>query len=223
MPKLDHGEIGCALEAGAQGIIVPHVERADQARAVVDAARFAPLGNRSFVATRVHTLFRPGNAAKMMPLLNTETLIIAVIESAVALQNLQEIAAVPGLDVLLVGTNDLSNSMGLHRQLDHPKVIAACERVSAICQAHGKHLGVGGLVSRPDLARDVITRLGATYATAGSDAAFLRGGSTAACTAFRQGGVAPEEVFHWIRFKSAKCVPIPAFPNGRVILGFRTA
>ena len=185
VPNLDPGEIGRALEAGAQGIIVPHVETADQARAVVEAARFPPFGNRSFVATSVHTLFRPGKAAEMMPLLNAEILIIAVIESAEALKNVDEIAAVPGLDVLLVGTNDLSNSMGLYGQLDHPKVIEAYDRVSAACKAHGKHLGVGGLVSRPDLARSLIGRLGATYATAGSDAAFLLNGSTAACTAFR--------------------------------------
>ncbi len=102
-----------------------------------------------------------------------------------ALENVEAIAAVPRLDVLLVVTNDLSNSMGLFGQLDHPHVIAGYERVAAACKAHGKHLGVGGLVSRPDLARSLFIRLGATYATAGSDAAFLLNGSTAACMAFR--------------------------------------
>lgn len=187
VPSLEPGEIGRALEAGAQGIIVPHIETADQARAAVDAALFPPMGNRSFVATSVHTLFQPGKAAEMMPRLNAETLVMGVIESVRALENVDEIAAVPGLDVLLVGTNDLSNSMGLFGQLDHPRVIEAYETVAAACKAHGKHLGVGGLVSRPDLARTLIARLGATYATAGSDAAFLLNGSTAACTAFRQG------------------------------------
>jgi 2-keto-3-deoxy-L-rhamnonate aldolase RhmA len=123
----------------------------------------------------------------MMPRLNAEILIIGVIESVAALENVKEIAALPGLDVLLVGTNDRSNSMGLFGQLDHPQVLAAYERDAAACRAHGKHLGIGGLVSRPDLARDLVTRLGATYATAGSDAAFLLNGSTAACRAFRKG------------------------------------
>lgn len=186
VPGLDAGDISRALEAGAQGIIVPHMESAEEARIAVDAALFPPLGSRSFVATSVHTLFRPGKAAEMMPRLNAEILIIGVIKSLKALENVEEIAAVPGLDVLLVGTNDLSNSMGLFGQLDDPQVIAAYERVAAACKAHGKHLGVGGLVSRPDLARSLITRLGATYATAGSDAAFLLNGSTSASSAFRQ-------------------------------------
>ncbi len=64
-------------------------------------------------------------------------------------------------------------------------MIAGYERVAAACKAHAKHLGSGGLVTRPDLARSLMIRLGATYATAGSDAAFLLNGSTAACTAFR--------------------------------------
>jgi 2-keto-3-deoxy-L-rhamnonate aldolase RhmA len=164
---------------------VAHLETAEQARIAVDAALFPPLGSRSFVATSVQTLFRPGKAAEMMPRLNAEILIIGVIESVAALENVEAIAAVPGLDVLLVGTNNLSNSMGLFGQLDHALALAAYARVAAACKAQDKHLGVGGLAWRPDIARSLITWLGATYATAGSDAAFLLNGSTAACMAFR--------------------------------------
>jgi 2-keto-3-deoxy-L-rhamnonate aldolase RhmA len=119
-----------------------------------------------------------------MQKINEETLVVGMIESVIAVENAEDIASVKGLDMLLVGTNDLCNSLGVPGQLDHPSVREAYEHVAAGCRAKGKHLGVGGLNSRPDIAREMIA-LGAKYVSAGSDTGFLMSAATAAVKAFR--------------------------------------
>ena len=184
VPSLDPAGIGRTLEAGAQGVIVPHLETRVEAEALVQAAKFPPMGNRSLLGPNPHTLFRVGPAAETMQAMNDATLVVGMIESVQAVENADEIAAVAGLDMLLVGTNDLCNSLGLPGQLDHPSVLQAYEKVAAACQKHGKRLGVGGLNSRPEIARQMIA-LGASYVSAGSDTGFLMAAATATAKAFR--------------------------------------
>lgn len=178
VPGHDGATISRTLECGAQGVIVPHLETADQARAVVQAACFPPIGNRSLLGPNPHTLFRTGPAAQVMEAMNKAVLVVAMIESVTAVDNADEIAAVPGMDMLLVGTNDLCNALGVPGQLDHPQVLDSYKRVAAACHRHGKHLGVGGLNSRPDLARKMID-LGGRYVSTGSDTGFLMAAATA--------------------------------------------
>lgn len=184
VPGHDQSEIGRCLEAGAQGVIVPHVDTPEQARSIVEAARFAPLGNRSLLATNAHTLFRGGPAAEVMAHINEATVVVVMIESQEGLARVEEIAAVEGVDMLLVGANDLCNSLGCPGQLDHPAIREAYEQVAAACRKFGKYLGVGGLNSRPELAKQMIA-LGAGYVSAGSDTGFLMGAGTAAAASFR--------------------------------------
>jgi 2-keto-3-deoxy-L-rhamnonate aldolase RhmA len=184
VPALDHAEIGRTLEAGAQGVIVPHLETRADAERLVQAAKFPPQGNRSLLGPNPHTLFRVGPAAETMQAMNAATLVVGMIESVTAVGNADEIAAVPGMDMLLIGTNDLCNSLGVPGALDHPGVRQAFETVAAACRRHGKHFGVGGLNARPDLAREMIA-LGASYVSAGSDTGFLMSAATATAKAFR--------------------------------------
>ena len=79
---------------------------------------------------------------------------------------------------MLIGTNDLCNEMGITGQFDHPNVRDAFLRTIAACRKHGKHVGVGGLASRPDLMAEYV-RLGARYVSTGTDLAFLLGAATA--------------------------------------------
>ena len=183
VPGLNASEISRALETGAQGIIVPHLENRAQAQEVVQAAKFPPIGDRSLLGINPHTLFRTGSAVDVMRGLNAATLVVGMIESVTAVENAADIASVAGLDMLLVGTNDLCNSLGVPGELEHPRVREAYEHVAAACRAQGKHLGVGGLNSRPDFAKEMI-RLGARYVSAGSDAGFLMNAATAAAKAF---------------------------------------
>jgi 2-keto-3-deoxy-L-rhamnonate aldolase RhmA len=184
VPGHDPAMISRTLEAGAQGIIIPHLDTKAEAEAVVRAAKLPPLGNRSLLGLNPHTLFRVGPAAETMRQMNEATLVVAMIESVTALENAEEIASVVGMDMLLVGTNDLCNSLGIPGQLDHPSVREAYAKVAAACAKHGKHLGVGGLNSRPDVAKEMIA-LGGRYVSAGSDAGFLMAAATATAATYR--------------------------------------
>ncbi len=178
-----HAEIARALECGAMGVIVPGVETPEHARSVVAAAKFPPLGERSIAPHLPHLFFRAAPATEVMPALNEATLVISMMESLAALDAVEEIAAVEGLDMILVGAHDLCNAMGLPGQHDHPKVRAAFERVAKACRETDTFFGVGGLGSRPELAKEMIA-LGARYATAGADITFLVQAATANAKSF---------------------------------------
>ncbi|WP_218927421.1 HpcH/HpaI aldolase family protein [Paracoccus pantotrophus] len=187
VPGLDPAQISRTLETGAQGIIIPHMETRADAEKVVEAAKFPPLGNRSLLGINPHTLFKGGPAAEIMEKMNRETLVAGMIESMTAVENADEIAAVEGIDMLLVGTNDLCNSLGVPGQHDHAGVREAYAHVAATCRRHGKFLGVGGLNSRPEIAKEMIG-LGAHYVSAGSDTGFLMSAATATAQLYRDKG-----------------------------------
>jgi 2-keto-3-deoxy-L-rhamnonate aldolase RhmA len=184
VPGKDKGFIARTLETGAQGVIVPHVESRSEAETVVEAARFPPRGDRSLLAANAHTLFRGGPAAEVMRAMDEATLVCGMIESVSAVEKADDIASVDGLDMLLVGANDLCNSLRLPGQLDHPSLREAYRHVADVCRARSKHLGVGGLNSRPDVASEMIA-MGGRYVSAGSDTSFLITAGRAAAQAFR--------------------------------------
>ena len=172
VPSTDPEHVAAALNGGALGVIAPHVRSAADARRVVAAAKFAPLGDRSAGGPVAQLHFRPFPASQADPALNDATMVIAMMETVEALEHVEEIAAVDGVDMLLVGTNDLTAEMGIPGQYDHPQVRAAYARTIAACRKHGKHVGVGGLASRPDLTAEFV-KLGARYVSTGTDLGFL--------------------------------------------------
>ena len=167
-----------SLETGALGVIAPHIRSAEEAREVVKAAKFAPLGERSNAGGLPHLHFRSFPAAEANAALNDATMVIVQFESAAALERTDEIIAVDGVDMVLIGLNDLLSDWGLTGQYDHPRVREVYAGVIAACRKRGKHCGVGGLATRPDLAAEFV-RMGARYVSTGTDLAFL----LAACTA----------------------------------------
>jgi 2-keto-3-deoxy-L-rhamnonate aldolase RhmA len=175
--------INRALDCGATGIIVPHVESAEDAKKVVNAAKFTPIGHRSIMPCLPQLLFKDMPSKKAMEIVNEATMVILMVESLDALDRVEEIAAVKGVDMLLVGANDLANEMGFPGQLDHPSVTEAIKRVAAACRSAGIHFGVGGLGGRPDLAKEMIA-LGARYATAGADITFFSQAASAQAKKF---------------------------------------
>jgi len=170
--------ISRVLEGGALGIIAPHVRSAAEARAVVRAAKFAPLGERSNAGGLPHLHFRSFPAPEAYAALNAATMVIVQFESAAALDKTEEIVAVDGVDMVLVGLNDLLADWGIPGEYDHRRVREAYARTIAACRKQGKHCGVGGLATRPDLVADFV-RMGARYVSTGTDLAFL----LSACTA----------------------------------------
>jgi 2-keto-3-deoxy-L-rhamnonate aldolase RhmA len=164
--------ISRALDGGAQGVIMPDVDDAAQAHAIVEHGRFAPLGRRSVMGPTPALGYRALPPGEINQTLNTETLIVAMLESPQGVANADEIAAVPGVDVLLIGSNDLCTRLGIPGQLRHPKLREAFEAAAKACSRHGKTLGVGGIRGDLELQRDLV-QLGARFIIAGSDTGYL--------------------------------------------------
>lgn len=178
VPALTPEWVGRVLDGGALGIIAPHVHTAAEARRVVEMARFPPLGTRGASGNLPQFGFRPWPAGLANPVLQEATMVIPMVETREALEHVEEIAAVEGVDMLLVGSNDLTAELGIPGAYDHPLLREAYRRVIAAARQHGKHVGVGGLASRPDLAAEFV-KMGARYVSTGTDLGFLLGTCTA--------------------------------------------
>jgi 2-keto-3-deoxy-L-rhamnonate aldolase RhmA len=144
VPATQYHLLSGPLDAGAMGLMIPMVESEEQARIIADSTKYPPVGKRGAAFGVSHDDFglEPGTNAEKMTRANEEGLIIAQIETAAGVENCERIAAVPGIDVLWIGHNDLSNSMGIPGQFDHPDFLAAVERVLAACREHGKAAGM---------------------------------------------------------------------------------
>jgi 2-keto-3-deoxy-L-rhamnonate aldolase RhmA len=170
VPENDSAAALRMLDNGALGIVMPDVTTAEDARRAVAACRFPPVGRRGAFGNWAHFGYRPVPADEARRALDEATLLVAMIESRAALENVEAIAAVPGVDVLHVGTNDLSTDLGHPGELVHPEVLDAIERVARACRAHGKHAGVGGLTGG-DIAKALAPAIerGARFVTAASE------------------------------------------------------
>ena len=160
------------LDGGAMGVIAPHVRSAEDAKHIVDLAKFPPFGERGAGGALPQYQYRSFPADEVNAAMNDATMVVVMMEAISALENVEGIAAVPGVDMLFVGTNDLCNEMGITGQFDHPKVRDAFMRTIAACREHGKYVGIGGLASRPDLITEFV-EAGARYVSTGTDLAFL--------------------------------------------------
>jgi 2-keto-3-deoxy-L-rhamnonate aldolase RhmA len=154
--------IGRLLDGGAMGIVAPHVSTAEQARAIVEATKFPPIGHRSCSPMYPQTNFKPLPIPLACRLLNEETLVVTMIETPEGVANAHEIAAVPGVDVLVIGTNDLCNEMGIPEEHLHPKIQAAYKAVGAACKSNKKFLGMGGIKDDTKVMQKYL-RMGARY------------------------------------------------------------
>lgn len=171
VPGAEHWHASRILDNGAQGIVMPHVDSAQEAERVVNACRFPPLGHRSMGGGLPQVGFASMPVAEMARVVNEETMVVVMIESPRAVANCEEIAAVPGVDALLVGTNDLCFEMGIAGQFDDPRVGEAYRRVVAACRKHGKFAGMGGLYTPELIERHVA--MGVQLVLSGSDFSLL--------------------------------------------------
>jgi 4-hydroxy-2-oxoheptanedioate aldolase len=165
-----------ALDNGALGLVIPHVDTPEQARALVDAFRFAPMGHRSTGGSNAQFGYRPPAAAEAQKTLNASILIIPMIETPQAVDNAEAIAAIDGIDALLIGTNDLSLEMGISGQVGHERIKAAYATVAAACQRYGKVLGMGGVYDQELASRYI--GMGARLVLGANDHALLLNAAT---------------------------------------------
>jgi 2-keto-3-deoxy-L-rhamnonate aldolase RhmA len=164
-------DVSLLLDNGVTGIVFPDVESAADARLAVETARFKPLGRRSVGGAYAQFDFKSIPTAELMARLNEATLVVCMIETVAGLENTEAIAAVPGIDVLHVGSNDLLADMGKPGQFDCPEIVAAQARVIAAARANGIFAGCGG---NRDVARQAAAiRAGAQFVTTQTDIAFM--------------------------------------------------
>jgi 4-hydroxy-2-oxoheptanedioate aldolase len=169
--------IARALDGGALGIVAPHIRSAEEARTVVAAAKFPPIGRRGVSGQLPHLQFRSFPAAEARRSLNDATMVIVQFETADAVEQAEAIVAVEGVDMVLIGANDLTADLGIPGQFEHEKVRTAFARTIAACRKHRKHVGVGGLARHPKLVAEFV-RMGARYVSTGTDLGFLLGAAT---------------------------------------------
>ena len=148
------------------GLSFPHVDTAKQARHIADVFRYPPQGHRSWGGPLAVYGDEPPAVAEAQAAINGEILTVVMIESPEAVENAEHIAAVDGIDVLLIGSFDLTSALGVAGQMDM-KLIDAYAEVCSACRKHGKVLGMGGINGDEDARRYV--GMGARFITTGSD------------------------------------------------------
>jgi 2-keto-3-deoxy-L-rhamnonate aldolase RhmA len=157
VPAGDYHFIARALDIGAMGIMVPMVETAEQARAIVDCTRYPPKGRRGAAFNvAAHDDYSGGAETDKIAQANARTMVIALVETARGIENVQAIAAVEGVDVVWLGHYDLTNFLGIPGEFDNPKFHEAVDRLVEACQAHGKTPGF--LAGNDKWARDFRAR-----------------------------------------------------------------
>src|SRR5687767_7554398 len=174
---LEHWHASRMLDNGAQGIVFPHIDDAQEARRVADACRYPPTGKRSMGGGLPQLGFAPLAVGEQARIANEETLVVVMIESPQGVANAEEIAATPGVDALLIGTNDLCFEMGIPGQFNDPRVAEAYRKVIAACRRHGKFPGMGGLYTPELLERHI--GMGVQLILSGSDFSLLMQAATA--------------------------------------------
>lgn len=182
IPGPDEAWIKKVLDAGASGIIVPQINSAQQARDVINYAKYPPQGKRGVGLGRAHKYGR--EFAPYLQNANQETVIVLQAESQHALDNIEAIATVEGVDAVLIGPYDLSASLGHTGEVAHAIVQAAIQKISQVCQSHNTRLGIFGVC-----AADVVPykQLGFTLLTVGVDSLFIEASASSALADLRAG------------------------------------
>lgn len=159
-----------AMDAGAHGVIVPMVNNKDDAMKAVKAVKYPPLGMRGVGLARAQ-----GYGLKFeqyIKVANKNSVVIALIEHIKAIENLEEIISTPGIDGTLIGPYDLSGSLGIPGQFDHPKLMQAIKRYELVCQKLKKPMGFHSVPTEPQRVNQYIKK-GYAFLAVGLDTLYL--------------------------------------------------
>jgi 2-dehydro-3-deoxyglucarate aldolase/4-hydroxy-2-oxoheptanedioate aldolase len=142
VPATQYHFISRLLDSGAMGVMVPMVETAEQAELIVSCTRYPPAGIRGAAfGVAAHDDFEGGAVTDKIAAAHARTLVIALVETAKGIENVDAIAAVPGIDVVWLGHFDLTNFMGIPAEFENPRYLAAVDKLLAACKRHGKTPG----------------------------------------------------------------------------------
>jgi 2-keto-3-deoxy-L-rhamnonate aldolase RhmA len=170
------------LDRGVYGVLVPLVNTVDDARAAVAACKYPPEGMRGVAGTRVSGF--GSTLPDYFERWNSQVVVGVQIETTAALANVEQIAAVPGIDILFIGPNDLSASLGVFRKFDHPDFVKAVDRIVKAAKTHGK--APGYMCFGADEVLQKIDQ-GFQFLAAGSDARLLAGAMGSTYQKIREG------------------------------------
>jgi 2-keto-3-deoxy-L-rhamnonate aldolase RhmA len=175
VPGKEHFHASRLLDAGAQGIVVPHVDTIEEAKRAVAYCKYPPVGHRSVMGVLPQFGYRSLPVAESTPIANAETMVVIMLETPEAIAKVDEFAAVPGIDSILIGTNDLCAEMGIPGQFSDPRIEDAYRKVIAACRNNNIHPGMGG-VYEPRLMEKYIG-MGMRFILSGGDLGFLMTGA----------------------------------------------
>lgn len=142
IPEIRRETILKPLDSGAAGLLVPQVNTVEQAKEIMMHAKYPPAGNRGVALRRAHSLYRKVNPPEYLQQANEETFIAVQAETPLAIENLEAIVSVSAADAVFVGPFDLSVSLGIPGEMDHPREVEAIDRVVEICRNHGIVSGI---------------------------------------------------------------------------------
>ena len=137
VPYAEYFLMSRALDAGAEGLMIPRVESRDQVLKIIDSTKYPPEGNRGAAFGIAHDDYSVVDIGESAKSANEETLIIVQTETAKGVENVEEIISVEGIDVAFIGQCDLSISLGIPGQYDHPDFLKALDKVRNACEKYG--------------------------------------------------------------------------------------
>lgn len=181
--------MGRLLELGAHGVMYPRCQSAEEAREVVSWAKFAPQGRRGFDGGNADCPYCLTDLPTYVRQANEETWLVVQIEDPQALERVDDIAAVEGVDALILGPADFSILAGIPGQFDHPLIDEALRTIAAAAERHGKIWGVP--TGTPQRLRELLDR-GARWLTCGCDLIWVKEGLEAARQNLTRWGLLPE-------------------------------
>ena len=177
VPANDYSLAARILDGGAMGVVFPHVDTAEQARRAVDACKYPPLGHRSMTAPLPQLGFATFSSAQAAEVMNRNLMVVVMLETMEAIDRAEEIAAVAGVDGLMIGTNDLAADMGIPGEFAHERIERAYDKLITACRNQGKYPGMGGVYDH-DLMKTFV-RKGVRFLLGGSDVSFVLGAGRA--------------------------------------------
>jgi len=182
VPDAEYHLIARVLDAGAQGIMVPRIESREQVERVVRYAKYPPDGERGCSVLKGHADYRLEPQLEFARQANRENMIILQIERKLAIERLDELFSVPGVDAAVLGPNDLALSLGIEEGMSNPVIVEAVDKVVAACQRHG--IASGMHVGSVEVLRTWMAK-GMRMITYSTDLNFLLGGARSGLAALK--------------------------------------
>ena len=171
VPDFAHHHATRVLDSGAMGIVFPHVDDAETAKKLVSYCLYPPKGHRSMTGSLPQLNFQQLPIPEVAQIVNESMLVVIMLESPTAIDNVDEIASIEGVDVILIGTNDLCMEMGIPGDYSNPMIKEAYKKVISACDKYNKIPGMGGVYNE-ELMSEYI-KMGMRFILSGSDLSFM--------------------------------------------------